>query len=654
MKKVKIFIFVAIFAISSCTPYLDVVPDSTRTIEDVFSIKDEAYNALAKIYSYLPSPYNPDNSEWLLGDEFIGRLDYDINETRLRACRIMRGLQSANNPRISDWTGNGGGKKLYEGVRLCNIFIENIHLVADMDEEQKKEWKAQAIFLKAYYNFLLIRKYGPIVIVDKSVPADAKPETLFAYREKVEKCFDYVIQLMNEAIPNLKDMIVGTELGQIDKIGASAIKARVLLYRASPFFNGNVDYFDDFLDKYKDKKPFFSLEYDHEKWNDVIKACNDAIALAESFNKGLFTYQAGIYYGDDKKVFEENPEVMQQLYDLRMLIVTPWNKELLWGFSNIDINNAGLPQATQIRQPVGPWNLESGGPTNDAGWSWQWLGVNYTVAERYYTENGLPITQDINFDMAKMHAEFVVPAPDESSYEQYIGLLQPNVSTINLYVNREPRFYANLGFTGGYWRGHMVQIPTMMFSGGLAGKSHATDWFETGIGTQKLVHPISTSGSMNRQGRYPMPIIRLADLYLMRAEAENEYNGPSDKVFKDLNKVRLRAGIPTVEDSWENSGLARNPEYLRDKDKLRDIILQERGIEFAFEGIRFWDMLRTKRAIREFSAPIWGWNADGANFIDFFTLGVKQQRKFTMRDCLWPIDLNEMNTNSNLIQNPGW
>lgn len=651
MKKTHILIIVAIFVFSSCTEYLDVVPDNTRTIEDVFSIKEEAYNALAKVYSYLPSPYTADNSEWLLGDEFIGRIDYDIEETRLRACRIMRGLQSVSNPRLSDWTGNGGGYKLYEGIRLCNIFIENIHLVVDMDEEQKREWKAQAIFLKAYYNFLLIRKYGPIVIVDESVPADAKPEDLFAYREKVEDCFDYVIRLMDEAIPNLKDMIIGTELGQIDRIGAAAIKARVLLYRASPFYNGNVDYYSDFLDH--NDEHFFTQQYDAEKWNDVIKACDEALALCEG-NRELFTYQAGLYYGDDKNVFAENEETIKKLYDLRMLIVTPWNRELLWGFSNINVSAEGIPHATQIRLPAGPWTAESGGDVNSTSWSWNWLGVNYTLAERYYTVNGLPIDEDINFDMGKIHAEFIVPASDEADYWQYNGLLQPGVSTINLYVNREPRFYANLGFTGGYWRGHMVQIPTMMYAGNYAGKNHATDWFETGVATQKLVHPQSTSGSMNRQARYPMPIIRLADLYLMKAEALNEYSGPSDEVFALLNKVRERAGIPSVEYSWEQSGLARHPEYLRDKDGLRNIILQERGIEFAFEGLRFWDMLRTKRATAEFSAPIWGWNADGTNFNDFFTLGVKQQRKFTITDCLWPIDLSEMNTNANLIQNPGW
>ena len=655
MKKVNIIYFIAIFAISSsCTKYLDVVPDSTKTIEDIFSLKEEARNALAKVYSYLPSDYITDNSHYLLGDEYVGRLDYDVEETRLRALRIMRGLQSVNNPRLSDWSAVGAGKKLYEGIRICNIFILNIDNVVDMDVNEKREWKAQALFLKAYYNFLLIRKYGPIVIMNDIVAPDADPASLFVTRNKLEDCFDNVIEMMNKAIPDLKDVIIGVDLGQIDKIGASAILARVMLYRASPFYNGNSDYFSDFLDY--DKQPFFPLTYKAEKWKDVIDACDRALALCEG-TKSLFTYEKEYYYGDDKKHLLLNETAIRKLYDLRMLIVSPWNKELLWGFSNLNISSEGIPHSTQIRLPAGTWTVESGGDVNSSSWSWQWLGVNYTVAERYYTRHGLPIQEDTEFDMMKIHDKISVPSEESDEYAPYAGILQPGVETIYLYENREPRFYANLGFTGGYWRGHRVCIPTMMYDQGLAGRgTPATDFFVTGLGSQKFVHPESTSGSMNRQTRYPLPIIRLADLYLMKAEAMNEYYGPSTEVYSLINEVRERAGIPSVEHSWSSSvGWARTPDKHLDKDGLREIILQERGIEFAFEGHRFWDMLRHKKAPQEFSAPIWGWNAEaGRNFDDFFVLGVKQQRKFTITDCLWPIDLAEMNTNSNLIQNPGW
>jgi hypothetical protein len=92
----------------------------------------------------------------------------------------------------------------------------------------------------------------------------------------------------------------------------------------------------------------------------------------------------------------------------------------------------------------------------------------------------------------------------------------------------------------------------------------------------------------------------------------------------------------------------------RSKEGMRDIILEERSIELAFEGIHFWDMLRHKRAHIEFSSPIQGWNYKGTAPSTFFVLGVVQARRFTIRDYLWPIDLNELNTNGKLTQNPGW
>ena len=191
--------------------------------------------------------------------------------------------------------------------------------------------------------------------------------------------------------------------------------------------------------------------------------------------------------------------------------------------------------------------------------------------------------------------------------------------------------------------------------GGFNSSQHSTDYYETGIAVKKFVHPESKSGAWQRTIKYPYPIMRLADLYLMKAEAYNEYNdSPVPQVYEAINRVRERAGVPDVETVWSDPSIVRTVNKHKTKEGMRDIILQERGIELAFEGSRFWDMLRTKRAVMEFSTPVWGWTYTGATGAQFFNLEVKQIRRFTITDCLWPIDLNEMNTNSNLIQNPGW
>src|SRR5699024_8202113 len=223
----------------------------------------------------MPPIHDTHLSLWSAGDEWIGRLDLNDITGNLRAMRIMRGLQTVSDPQLGTWSGNGGGKPLYAGIRSANIFLENIDAVPDMTEKERDDWKAQVKFLKAYYSFLLIKQYGPIIIADDLIQADATTDELFQRRSKIEESFTFVINLMDEAIPDLNEKASSKLFGQVDQIVAKAIKARVLLYRASAFYNGNQEYFGDFFDF--DGEPFFPLKYDKEKWKNALDAINEAL-----------------------------------------------------------------------------------------------------------------------------------------------------------------------------------------------------------------------------------------------------------------------------------------------------------------------------------------------------------------------------------------
>jgi hypothetical protein len=382
---------------SSCREYLNVVPDNTLTLEDIFAVKEEAYNALAKVYSYLPHEDIADESSWLLGDEYVGRLRYSNREDRLRAIGIMKGLQTVGNPRLGIWSGTGGGSTLmYRGISICNIFIDRIDMVHDMSELEKADWKAQAKFMKAYYHFLLLQRYGPIVIADKQITADAPESEVFPSRSKVDDCFDYIIKVMDDAIPDLQLRRESADLGQVDQLVAAAIKARVLLFRASPFYSGNREFYEDFLDH--DKQPFFPVNDDEAttkaKWKDAADAAEAAIALCESNGKGLYTYDKPVY-PYDTAAFRLNRTNMQTFLNLRMLIVDPWNKELIWGYSGQNIQGSGqLQTLSNIRLPVG----YVPGDTNSNTLSEQWLGPTFKMLDRYYTVNGLPLDADRTFN----------------------------------------------------------------------------------------------------------------------------------------------------------------------------------------------------------------------------------------------------------------
>jgi hypothetical protein len=644
----------------SCKEYLDIVPDNIITLEDLFARREMALNTLSKVYSYLPADEYVHGTTWLMGDEYIGRLDLNTNSGALAGIRIMRGLQTTQNPLIGLWSGTAGGSPLYNGIRSANTFLEYIDLVEDMSAQEIAEWKAQVNFLKAYYHFLLLRQYGPIVIADQSMPHDALAEELFQKRSKVDTCFNYIIDLMTKAIPDLKPRVTSAELGQVDQVIAASIKARVLLFRASPFFNGNKDFFADFYDD--DGEPFFPLEEKAEKWQDALTAINEAIAICNANGVELYRHDKNVM-SFDREDFAANSN-LKTYYDLRMLIVDPWNKELIWGKTypyGID-GDVGylLANACNIRKPATIDGVPTAGGYEDTNErSQQYLAATYKMLERYYTKNGLPINEDLTFDLDGKLNITRTPGVDDPDYTPLRGILQPGTDVVNLYRDREPRFYANLGITGGYWRSHQYRIPTTMFYGGIGGlgDKYPNDYFPTGVGIQKLVHPESKSGGAQLQIRFPYPIMRMADLYLMKAEVLNEINGPGPEVWEALNIVRERAGIPDVDYVYSQPSLVRveyRNKHNDGKEKMREIILTERSIELAFEGHRFWDMHRYNRATSEFSAPAMGWDHHGTDAEKFFIVKVLQPRLFLVKDYLWPLRTQDIDVNSKLIQNPGW
>ncbi len=666
-----------VLCFSSCRDYLDVVPDNTLTIEDMFTSKSQAYSALAKVYSYLPYEDRSDVSTWLLGDEFIGRVRY-FTEGRLdrsMGIGIMRGLQNANTPLLGIWGGSNPAQLLnrpvnafqnvYQAISVCNVFIDNIDNVPDLSDIEKADWKAQAKFLKAYYHFSLLRMYGPIVISDKLVRSDAPKEEIYVSRSKVDDCFDYIVKVMSEAILDMSERRLSTEFGQIDKIGASAIKARVLLYRASPFYSGNKEYYEDFLDW--DGRPFFPVYDDaaatKQKWKDALDAIEEAIVIAERNGKMLYTYDKPVYLYDEEDIVKN--EKLKTLWDLRMVITDPWNKEQLWAYSNVIMGSVsdgvGFPFASVCGLTL-PTGYTPGTVNNTTG-SEQWMGATHKMIDRYYTKHGLPLDVDASFSRHTQYEIIETPSITDSEYEEYIGIMQPSHPTVRIYMEREPRFYANLGITGGYWRQHGHRIETSMFRPQFTGGTinFTEHHFACGIGIQKLVHPENNSGDWRRLVRFPLPFIRMADLYLMQAEAMNEYLDASEerdsRVWEPINKVRARAGIPSVESAWADIRFVKDEFRGRHltKEGMRDIILQERGIEFAFEGHRFWDMIRHKRAVTEFSQPIFGWTVAAENYpADYFVLQMIDERYFKTSFCLWPIWNTELDKNSKIVQNPGW
>jgi hypothetical protein len=285
------------------------------------------------------------------------------------------------------------------------------------------------------------------------------------------------------------------------------------------------------------------------------------------------------------------------------------------------------------------------------------------MVELYYTENGIPLEHDKNWNYADRYKMGIEENPN---YESVVALNEP---VLNLHLKREPRFYANIAADKCYWkRGEATpeKDPFVLMKpykgddhGNMRDRVISGEYQNlTGYWVKKFVPSNAMGGrSMDLSKIFPFPALRLADLYLMKAEAWNEYEGPSAKVFEALNRVRQRAGIPDIEYAWDN--FAKNPGVIRNKAGLRDVIQQERMIEFAFEGHRFWDLRRWKKAHEYMNMPIKGWFVFGEDSQSFYNnyngpLVVWSKNKFLApRDYFWPLKDEEVLI-STVKQNLDW
>ena len=308
-------------ALASCN-YLDVAPDNIPTLDYAFRTPLTAEKYLFTCYSWLPGFADPYSGNPAIAgaDEMWFNSYYEYN-----SFAIARGQQNVQGPIIDYWEGGRGGHNIFQGIRDCNIFLENIHKVPNMSDYDKGRMSAEAKFLKAYYHFWLMRMYGPIPIMHESPPISVSVEEVKTVtREPVDEVVDYIVGLLDEAIDDLPyrvDFEV-QELGRITKPIAMAIKGQVLLTAASPLFNGNADY-----PHYRNSRGelLFNSQYDEQKWIKAAEACKDAIDLCHDLNMSLH------YIGDTGR---DISDTTQTELDLRTAITQRWNSEIIWGSTN--------------------------------------------------------------------------------------------------------------------------------------------------------------------------------------------------------------------------------------------------------------------------------------------------------------------------------
>lgn len=642
MNKKNLLIAASIFTslISSCN-FLEVIPDNIATIDYAFRNKTVAEKFLFTCYSYRPPIGDVRLDPAMNGSDETWMFYGIASQPPLTNALIGRGFQGSTDPILNFWDGRRDASNLWQGIRDCNIFLENIEKVNDLPSYDKKRWIAEVKFLKAYYHYYLLKCFGPIPIVDVNLPVFATPEQVRIYREPIDKVVEYITNLMAEAakdLPKSINLVEGTEAGRVDNLAALAVRAEVLLFAASPLFNGNKDY-STMVDNRG--LQLFPQNYDPNKWKLAADACKQAIDSCLAQGKALYTAI------DALVAAQPEPFRLQTTY--RQAICDRWNKELIWGNTRYD--NELLQKQSMVR--IIRMNAEAENLIR-AEWA-----PTLKTAEAYYSSNGVPINEDKEWNSNGWYTKrYRVRTEPSSGDEKYF--VKEGERTVYLHYNREPRFYASLGFDKAIYFGNgyntfpdNVKYVDFIVRG-VSGKVGSSNYSITGYNAKKM-HSFKNGIAVNTVNYeyFPFPIIRLADLYLMYAEAVNEFSGPSDEVYSYIDQVRARAGLKGVRDSWQQYSIY--PDKPSSQQGLREIIQKERTIELALEGKRFWDLKRWKKIEEQNDQPR-GWNITGENEADFYKVVnvAREAVLFTVKDYFWPIREDNLAVNPNLIQNYGW
>ena len=640
MKKYLLSILCGILLLPGCN-YLDMVPEKDiETVESLFEQRTKVELWWKGLYAELNNIFADFrvNTAYLGADEFVTcQALHSSTLYNLDGLKIADGLQMSQNPYGSIWY------RMYVVIRNCNIFLENVDHTYNMSEEDRNWWKADVKAVKAYVYFELVRRYGPICLVPQNMPVDLPVKDYQLPRQHVDTCFKEIINLLEESmeyVPKHSQRI--SNYGHTFSLEAVyALKAKVLLYAASPLFNGNA-FYSDF--KNKNGELLFNSTYDRNKWLLAAEAADKAAEMCEDGGRALVLGATG-----------EKTDLLNKMADIENMSFSRFNNSeylLEWKYPSTFYQFI-LPRLV-------------GDDDNFDSQALGCLSPSMKMVEMYYTANGLPIDADITWNYSNRYK-----LASESS-PVYEGVIPMNIDVVNLHLRREPRFYACIAGDRMYWqrgtntadkdynflvKAHKGEEPwgtqydfivsnSWQNINGYWLKKHLFSWFNT------------LGYANNLQGNETAAIIRLAEVYLMQAEAWNEYlDQPDSRVYDPLDKVRERAGVLPVREAW--GSYSNNPVKVTTKVGMRDIIHQEYGIEFAFEGHRYWDIRRWLTAHQTMNEKQYGWNVIGTTDQAFYNyetgpVVVYSSNKFIApRDYLDPFDAEEILI-SGMVQNPGW
>ena len=656
MKKILLYIFLPIVAggmFSSCADYLDV----DKYFYDQLSI-DSAFSKRKYVDGWLSNAFEP--IQYITEGEGMRRwMSDDIVKYE------GRDYQNGN---YSATTNNGDSENLlykaYEAVRKASTFIDNVDRCGELTDVEKADMKGQMRFIRAYAYWSLIRHFGPVPLIpEHGLDVSLSYEELSLPRASLDEIVAFIDQDLVVAARSLPMVRTVNNMGRPTRGAALALRARILLWVASPLMNGNRDLFNVKDNRGRQLVP---QEYDESKWAKAAAAAKEVMDL------GIYELYT-IEPSPDTPEYERPPynaEFSDKNFPDGWADVDPYlSYKSIFDGTIIGSKNPELifTRTSRGNEQINHW-VSNCMPRTLSGSNL--IGVSQKQVDAYYMDNGQTIQEA---EASGYYKEDGFTTSSNPLNEGGAPFLPANVSW--QYAHREPRFYASIAYCGSIWacssaneaqyRNKQIFYYRDLNDGKQGFKE---DCPLTGIGFKKFVNDEDAF----TQGGYRMDktenTIRYAEMLLIYAEALNEltpgksytverYNGETMTVQRDVNEmrsamkpIRMRAGVPDFDDV-----------IYANQELFRTALRRERQIELVGENcFRYYDLRRWKDALLEENQPLMGCNINISDDVtrvqEFYrpTVVASMPKVFTQRMYLWPFPDKEMKRNVNLTQNPGW
>ena len=403
------------------------------------------------------------------------------------------------------------GSNRYLDIARCNNAIKFIP-ESPLSDEAKRRFLGQYHTMRAMVYLELVKVYGGTTLVlEPQDPQDLQVKGRASARE----CFDVIIDDLTKAVNYLDGVIYsGDDWGRITQEAAASLKAKALLYWASPQFNPLTD----------PKHP-----YDASRWTTALEANKAAYDLCMAKGHSLV-------------------EDYEQIWQIQ----GPTNKETI----------ISRPYSSS-RQNRGHDEERKNRPQSEGGSPNRAYRATLKLLQAYPMKDGNDISQTGNY-----------------TYDP-----------VMFWQNRDPRFTATFAYNGSVYplSGNTNRVQWTYVGAVNNGINEGANW---GVYTKKFTTPSLPAGQVelrNSVGGSGMDWIemRLAEVMLNYADCANE-TGDMGTAKNMVRTIRQRAGIEAGSNDYGLGSVASIAE-------MRDLILNERMIEFSFENKRNSDLRRTRR-----------------------------------------------------------